>query len=86
VTAEQKVTRPAPEDFDVFGWADGTLVHFAIRGGRLSGWPQGRCDAAAADRQRAATPPQWTGFAQRNAELAARLAAACPGPIVGGRA
>ena len=75
VTAEQKVTRPGPDDFDVCGWADGTLVRFTIRGGRLSRWSQDRCDAAAARRDRAATPPEWTGFAQRNAELAARLAA-----------
>ena len=75
VTAEQKVTRSAPDDLDVCGWADGTLVRFAIRRGRLSGWSQGRCDAGSARRHRAATPPEWTGFAQRNAELAARLAA-----------
>ena len=75
MTAEQKVTRPGPDDFDVCGWADGTLVRFTIRGGRLSRWSQDRCDAAAARRDRAATPPEWTGFAQRNAELAARLAA-----------
>jgi excinuclease ABC subunit C len=74
VTAEQKVTRSAPEDFDVCGWADGALVRFTIRGGRLSGWYQDRCDAAAARRQQAATPPEWAAFAQRNAELAARLA------------
>jgi excinuclease ABC subunit C len=75
VTAEQKVTRSAPDDFDVCGWADGTLVRFTIRGGRLSGWSQGSGAAAAARRHRAGTPPEWTGFAQRNAELAARLAA-----------
>jgi excinuclease ABC subunit C len=75
VTAEQKVTRPAPDDFDVCGWADRTLVRFTIRGGRLSGWSQGSCDAATARRHLDGTPPEWTGFAQRNAELAARLAA-----------
>jgi excinuclease ABC subunit C len=75
VTAEQKVTRSAPEDFDVCGWADGALVRFTIRGGRLSGWHQDRCDAAAALRYQAATRPEWAAFAQRNAELAARLAA-----------
>jgi excinuclease ABC subunit C len=75
VTAEQKVTRPAPDDVDVCGWADGTLVCFTIRRGRLSGWSQGACDAAAARRHVAGTPPEWTGFAQRNADLAARLAA-----------
>jgi excinuclease ABC subunit C len=75
VTAEQKVTRSAPDDLDVCGWAAGLLVRFTIRAGRLSGWSQGSCDAAAARRQLAGTPAEWTGFAQRNAELAARLAA-----------
>jgi len=72
VTAEQKVTRPTPDDLEVCGWADGTVVRFTIRGGRLCGWSQGRCDAEA---DRAATAPEWTRFAQRNAELAALLAA-----------
>ena len=56
-------------------WADGTLVRFTIRRGRLSEWSQGACDAADARRHVAGTPPEWTGFAQRNADLAARLAA-----------
>jgi excinuclease ABC subunit C len=75
VTAEQKVTRPAPADFDVYGWADGTLIHFAVRGGRLREWTQRPCGEASARRDVAATPPEWTPFAQRTAELAARLAA-----------
>ena len=75
VTAEQKVTRSAPDDFDVCGWSGGLLAHFTIRAGRLSGWSQSGCDAAAARRRLAGTPPEWTGFAQRNADLAARLAA-----------
>ena len=73
VTAEQKVTRPAPEDVDVCGWADGVLVRFAVRHGRLSGWSQRACGGATARRHLADTPPEWTEFAQRNAELAARL-------------
>jgi excinuclease ABC subunit C len=74
VTAEQKVTRASAADFDVSGWADGMLVSFAVRGGRLTGWTQRRCGAAAARRHLGETPPEWTGFAKRNAELAARLA------------
>ena len=74
VTAEQKVTLPEPTDFDVCGWADGMLVTFEIRGGRLSGWSQRRCAQEAARRQCARTPPEWTGFAVRNASLAAELA------------
>jgi excinuclease ABC subunit C len=63
VTAEQKVTRASPADFDVCGWADGMLVGFAVRGGRLTDWTQRSCDAAAARRRSSTTPPEWTGFA-----------------------
>jgi len=75
VTAEQKVTQASPSDFDVYGWAAGTLVHFAFRGGRLCEWTQRPCAEATACRQVAATPPEWTPFAQRTADLAARLSA-----------
>jgi len=73
VTAEQKVTRASPSDFDVYGWAEGMLIGFAVRGGRLTGWTRRACDAASARRYLSRTPPEWAGFAQRNAELAARL-------------
>ena len=75
ITGEQKVTR-APwgqDDDDVYGWADGVLVCFEIRGGRMSGWRQRPCAAAAARRYLDQSPPGWTPFASRNAELAARL-------------
>jgi excinuclease ABC subunit C len=75
VTAEQKVTQASPADFDVYGWAGGTLIHFAFRGGRLCEWTQRPCAEATACRQVAATPPEWTPFAQRTADLAARLSA-----------
>jgi excinuclease ABC subunit C len=76
ITAEQKVTQAQPCDFDVHGWAGGVLVCFEVRGGRLSGWTQRACAAAAARRHLAATPvrPEWTDFARRTAELAALLA------------
>ncbi len=73
VTAEQKVTRAALADFDVYGWAEGTLIRFAVRGGRLTDWTQRSCDAVAAGRHLSETPPGWARFAQRNAELAAQL-------------
>jgi excinuclease ABC subunit C len=73
VTAEQKVTGQVPADHDVCGWADGTLVSFAIRGGRLTGWTQRACGQAPARRHLEQTRPDWVPFAQRNAELAARL-------------
>lgn len=74
VTAEQKVTLPSSADFDVCGWADGVLVCFAFRGGRLTRWTQRRCGAGPARRYLSGTPSEWAGFAHRNAELAASLA------------
>ena len=73
VTAEQKVTSATPDDLDVCGWADGLLIRFTVRGGRVSGWTQRACGAAAARRSVDATPAEWARFARRNAELAARL-------------
>lgn len=76
VTAEQKVTRPSPgDDHQVSSWSAGTLISFAVRAGRLVGWTSRACGEAAASRHLAGTPPEWTAFARRNAELAARLAA-----------
>jgi excinuclease ABC subunit C len=72
ITGEQKVTQ-VQGDADVRGWADGVLVCFEIRGGRMCGWRQRSCGAAAARRHLAQTPPAWAAFARRNAELAARL-------------
>ena len=72
VTGEQKVTG-AQDDADVCGWADGVLVWFEIRDGRMRGWRQRPCGAAAARRHLTGTPPGWARFARRNAELAARL-------------
>jgi excinuclease ABC subunit C len=72
VTGEQKVTR-AQDDADVYGWADGVLVWFEIRSGRMRGWRQRPCEAARARQYLARTPPGWADFARRNAILAARL-------------
>ena len=72
VTGEQKVTG-AQDDADVCGWADGVLVRFEIRDGRMRDWRQRPCGAAAARRHLAGTPPGWVAFARRSAELAARL-------------
>lgn len=73
VTAEQKVTRPGDADHDACGWSDGTLLRFEIRAGRLAGWTLRACGEPTARRHLAATLPDWAAFAQRNAELAARL-------------
>jgi excinuclease ABC subunit C len=80
VVAEQKVTRLEPEDLDVHGWSGSVLVTFEIRGGRLDGWTQRPSTEAAALSKVAGTPPGWSGFAQRNAALAARLSV---GPALG---
>jgi excinuclease ABC subunit C len=69
ITAEQKVTQAQPSDFDVCGWADGVLVRFEVRAGRLSGWSQRAFGAAPAPTR----PSAWADFARRSAELAARL-------------
>jgi excinuclease ABC subunit C len=73
ISREQKVTRAQPCDLDVHGWADGVLVSFEIRGGRLCGWGRRDCDAGAARPHLDQTPDEWAGFARRSAELAARL-------------
>ncbi len=85
ITAEQKVTRDQRDlrDADVYGWAGGVLVRFEIRGGRLSGWRQRPCTAAAARRYLERSPPDWAAFALRSAELAARLRPGPPGTCAG---
>lgn len=49
-------------------------VSFQVRDGRLCSWRQRACTELRAQPQVAATPPSWTEFVRRNAELAARLA------------
>ncbi len=78
ITSEQKAALLEPLDLDVNGWAGGVLVRFEVRRGRLEGWSQRACAEPAARRLVAATPAAWTGFARRNAELAARLAQGTP--------
>jgi excinuclease ABC subunit C len=73
ITGEQKVTRPSLASFDACGWADGTLVRFTVRGGRLTGWTQRACAEPSARAYLGETPRDWAAFARRNAELAARL-------------
>ncbi len=74
VCGEQKVTvTPGAADADACGWAGGIGVSLGIRSGRMCTWRQRACGAAAARRYLDGTPPAWVGFAQRAAELAARL-------------
>lgn len=74
VTCPQRVTTMDASDFQVCGWSGGVLVCFGIRNGRLCQWSQRMCSQSGAAPQLAATPADWRGFAQRNAELAAALA------------
>jgi excinuclease ABC subunit C len=73
IVAEQKVASLIPDDVDVHGWADGVLVRFEVRAGRMSTWTQRAVSAATARARLAATPAEWRAFAQRNAELAVTL-------------
>jgi excinuclease ABC subunit C len=73
VLAPQRVTASDLADADGYGFAGGVLVHLRVRSGRLCEWSQRPCTEAAAARLLAETPPLWTEFAQRNAELASRL-------------
>ncbi|MBU2665140.1 GIY-YIG nuclease family protein [Actinoplanes bogorensis] len=76
IVAEQKMTRlaAAEPDHDVYGWADGLLVRFRVRNGRVDGWEQRAATQATARARVDLTPPEWAAFAARTAELARRLA------------
>jgi excinuclease ABC subunit C len=74
IVAEQKVTPLFPAaDAEVYGWDDGLLVTFRIRGGRLCRWEQRRCGRSAAQPFLERTSPAWSAFAARAAELGRRL-------------
>ena len=78
ITAPQRATTRDGGDGEVHGWADGVLVSFTIRGGRLCEWTQRRCSRPAAAQRLAASPPAWAAFAQHNADLAATLGDGSP--------
>lgn len=73
IVAEQKVARMKPHDVDVYGWAEGVLVRFEMRAGRMCTWTQRITSEKAARDRVSATPAAWRAFARRNAELASRL-------------
>jgi len=75
VMAEQKVTNhQSTVDVDIHGWAEGVLVSFQLRAGRLGTWTQRPCAEAVGRARALATPREWRAFATRTAMLAARLA------------
>jgi excinuclease ABC subunit C len=73
ISSPQRVTTLTAEDADVIGIHGNTMVHFAVRAGRLSQWSARRCTPRSAAPRAEATPTRWRAFAQRNAELAAAL-------------
>jgi excinuclease ABC subunit C len=73
IVGEQRAARDDAADATVAGWARGVLVRFGLVAGRLSTWRTQRATEADASALVAATLPEWTAFARRNAELAAAL-------------
>jgi len=74
VTSPQRASSMAATDFTASGWSGGVLTTFIARRGRVCEWVQAACPESDAASGLAVTPPDWAGFAQRNAELAATLA------------
>lgn len=74
VTSPQRASSMAATDFTASGWSGGVLTSFISRGGQVREWIQSSCPQTEAAAHLAGTPPDWAGFAQRNAELAAALA------------
>lgn len=71
--AEQKVTVHGGPDAVAYGWADGVLVRLDVQAGRLTEWTQRDCGERTGRERVATTPYAWRAFADRNAQLAARL-------------
>ena len=76
VTCPQRAATLGEQEADVAGWADGMLVVFGIRAGRVRSWRQHPAALADAEPLLAGTPARWRDFARDNATLAARLALA----------
>ena len=73
VTSPQRASSMAATDFTASGWSGGVLSSFIVRRGQVRQWAQEACPESDAATRLAGTPPDWAGFAQRNAELAAAL-------------
>jgi excinuclease ABC subunit C len=73
VTSPQRASSMTPTDFTASGWSGGVLSSFIVRRGQVREWAQAACPESDAAAWLASTPPDWAGFAQRNAELAAAL-------------
>jgi excinuclease ABC subunit C len=75
VTAPQRVVAAEPAEAIACGWADGVLIRFTIRAGRIRDWCSDRRSAAEAAPLLAQTPLHLREFTEQNARLAARLTA-----------
>jgi excinuclease ABC subunit C len=60
-------------DLDLHGWAQGILLTFERRDGRIQDWRMERCTHRDAVALLASTPDPWRAFASENAALAAAL-------------
>jgi excinuclease ABC subunit C len=69
-------------DIDVHGWADGVLLTFQLRSGRIADWLTRPSSEADAGPLLSATPEHWRDFATENAALAAALGARAAQPFV----
>jgi excinuclease ABC subunit C len=65
-------------DLDISGWADGVLVTFLLRDGRVSDWSSHPCTETEAGPLVAGTPDHWRAFATENAALAAAMGGSTP--------
>lgn len=75
LVSTQRVTADSGETVRVAGWADGVLVEFGVKDGRVRTWQQRACSEVEAAPLVAATPAAWVEFASRNAAVAAELSA-----------
>jgi excinuclease UvrABC nuclease subunit len=88
VSSAQRVSLLSQESADICGYAEGILVGFALRSGRLRRWIARRCDVRDAGPHLEATPEAWRDLARNNAELAAaleRAGSAGPSPHIRSR-
>lgn len=72
VTSPQRVTVHAGADAELAGWSEGMECRLRVKAGRLYEWNQSSRNAPNA---KAEDPGEWSEFLQRNASLAALLAA-----------
>jgi excinuclease ABC subunit C len=72
ITEPSRVLEAGP-DLDICGWADGVLLTFELRDGRIRDWRTTLCSEQDARTRVASTPDHWRQFATENAELAAAL-------------